>query len=60
MSNGFVTARSACQCEHSRCHHPYLSVPAGRRKAIFVGAVCDRCADSHYADVLTTKSKARA
>lgn len=40
-----------CQCEHL-CHetgdgHAYLAVPAGSRRAEFVGPICDECADTH-------------
>lgn len=42
-----------CQCEHVNCHHAYLSVPVdGDYKAIFLGPVCNKCAQTHYAGVL--------
>lgn len=47
--------RKMCNCEHfdhfddheftrSREAHAYMSVPAGSKKAAFVGAICDDCA----------------
>jgi len=51
-----------CQCEHAShfpdmpqydpTQHAYFMASAGNREAIFVGPVCDACADGHYADVL--------
>ena len=41
-----------CHCEHEDCHHAYGSVPAGTRRAMYVGLVCDVCAETHYADVM--------
>jgi hypothetical protein len=32
-----------CQCEHSECTHAYLSVPAGKAAAMFIGPICDAC-----------------
>lgn len=49
-------ATDACQCEHiahetpNEAVHPYLGTPAGDRRAIFVGPVCDDCATGHLAD----------
>lgn len=55
-----------CQCENASHfpdlpqydpnQHGYLMVPAGDREAIFVGKICDACADSHYSDVLLPKA----
>lgn len=36
-----------CQCESLDCTHAYLSVPAGHRRAWFIGGICDDCADTH-------------
>jgi hypothetical protein len=63
-----VTGR-ACQCEHvshetdayarsewpelAGTGHAYMSVPAGTRRAQFVGPVCDECADTHMRPYLT-------
>jgi hypothetical protein len=51
-----------CNCEHPShfpdmpaydpTQHPYMQAVAGNRQALFVGPVCDVCADGHYADVL--------
>lgn len=50
-----------CNCEHTvhfsdehgpRSDHEYMSVPACERRAMYVGRVCDHCADTHYADVI--------
>lgn len=49
----YVTARNACQCEHTDCHHRDRDVAAGKRRAIMIGRVCDRCADTHMSDYLT-------
>lgn len=46
-----------CNCENNTHFddgpdHKYLGVPAGDRKAYFVGPICDDCANGHYADML--------
>lgn len=52
-----------CNCEHvshfpdtpkyDPSQHPYIKATAGTRSAIYVGKICDVCADGHYHDVLT-------
>jgi hypothetical protein len=32
--------------------HDYLAVPAGERHALYVGRICDLCADTHMKDYL--------
>lgn len=45
---GMIEMSSAiCGCEHIQCWHPRGSVAAGQRSALYVGPVCDDCADSH-------------
>lgn len=53
-----------CQCEHEshfdpseinetdRTDHLYLDVPAGTSKAVYVGSICDHCAETHMSDLL--------
>jgi hypothetical protein len=51
-----------CQCEHvshftdlpqrDASQHEYLAVPAGERRALWVGPVCDACANGHLSDLL--------
>lgn len=56
---------NACQCEHSnhfhdapyaqpspRVRHVYQSVPAGSQRAMYVGAICDECAEQCMAQYL--------
>ena len=42
-----------CNCEHashfddSMTDHPHMGVPSGELRAMFVGRVCDSCAQGH-------------
>lgn len=53
-----MDAQIMCQCEHisheqsAATAHPYLGVPAGTRRADYVGRVCDECAKGHLAEYL--------
>ena len=52
-----ASSTGICQCEHQDherggTHRP-LSVPANpRRVAMYVGAICDECADGHMSGYL--------
>jgi hypothetical protein len=48
-----------CQCEHSECTHAYLSVPAGKAAAMFIGPICDECV-SHMQEYLLQGTEAEA
>jgi hypothetical protein len=47
-----------CNCEHEdhfmpiATGHRHMAVPAGERRADWVGAICDTCADGHMAAYL--------
>ena len=48
-----------CNCEHEDHFdggpgHEYMQVPAGERRAVHVGRVCDGCASSHMAPYLVS------
>lgn len=51
---GYVPEHTAtpCQCEAQGCSHADQAVPAGSKRAAFVGAVCDTCAATCVADYL--------
>ena len=44
---------SPCNCESMDCKHPYMSVPAGLSRAMYIGAICDECAKTCMAEYLT-------
>jgi hypothetical protein len=41
-----------CNCEHEDCRHPYMGVTADDRSAVWIGPVCDECAETCVADFL--------
>ena len=41
----------------ARTSHEYLAVPAGTRRAYWVGEVCDHCADDHLTGYLVTDER---
>jgi len=46
-----------CQCEHAshfigHGQHEYLDAEAGTRRAFYVGAICDFCAETHLNEFL--------
>ena len=49
-------ADDPCNCEHVDHEdgkaHRYMGVPAGTRHAMFVGRICDECADGHMSEYL--------
>lgn len=45
-----------CCCEHVDCGHEYGGVPAGARRAAFVGRICDECADTHMSAYVLAES----
>lgn len=58
-----MDTHTVCQCEHikhfdlgAHGNHGYLSAPAGSRKAIYLGPVCDQCAATCVADYLVKAS----
>ena len=58
MPDNARTAHRSCQCEHGDhdvgLSHPYVGVPAGTSRAMFVGPICDGCAHGHLADYVIT------
>ena len=58
-----TTTTRACQCEHvdheGNGGHPYLGVPAGDKRAEYVGPICDACATGHLSDHVIEDERAR-
>lgn len=49
-----------CQCESLDCRHKYLMAAAGDRRAMYVGPICDECADTHMAPYVEGSDEHRA
>lgn len=56
-----MSDKEPCNCEHGShfddspgqiTDHPYMGVPAGGSRAMFVGLVCDPCAHSHMSQYI--------
>ena len=52
-----------CNCEHmvhnaiGNGEHAMFAVPAGTHSVVFIGRVCDHCAATHMAPLLTRSSE---
>jgi hypothetical protein len=61
-------ANAMCNCEHAKhfddepepqTGHDYMAVPAGKHSAMFVGPVCDKCAETCMSKYLVKLEEAK-